>query len=723
MNAAWRERALFHSSRWIWVLGLAVLTEVSFPSSSTDIGPLLDSGAVADRDVIAPFNFVVNKTDAEIEREGADLAASVKPIYQFDQRMYDSATATMHAFFSSLDEVSSDGPQAIMRAARDAGLTLTLGEAGYLAKGGKRKNFERTLSDLLTQTLSLGVTGPGVLQTEQAPELIVRRRSSEFSVLRTQVLTFPQYLTRAKAGQPDKGTPAAEPLYIKLAGRFFRPTLVPNGAETERRRDELRRSVNPSKYTVRAGDVIVAAHEVVTSEAHERLGALHQELLRRGAATSRSLSGLIGVVLRDSLIIGLFWVLMLFYRRETYTNPRQVAFVGVLFALAILGGAAVARSAPQHPELIPLPFVAIMLTVLFNGRVSMIAALILSALIGSQPVFHDVPAGFLMLVGGVSAALSVKGLRNRSHLYIAVLVVAAGFFVGTVALGLALAWPLSAIGWRVLWGVTNGFVSAALTILLLPLAERATQVTTDLTLLELSDPSRPLLRRLSLEAPGTYAHSIAMANLVEAACNRVGANGLLGRVGCYYHDIGKLSNPPFFVENQGRSGNPHDRLKAIQSAHIIRAHVTEGLVLARAAGLPEAVLAFIPEHHGTTEITYFLDRAKKEGEPEIVTAEFTYPGPKPRSIETAIAMLADSVEAALRVIDDLTPAKIEQAIEKIARAKINAGQLDDAPITLQQITEAKQEFVRVLSSMYHNRIDYPEASGGITAGFQAKAGA
>jgi putative nucleotidyltransferase with HDIG domain len=723
VNAAWRARALYHLSRWVWVLGLALLAELSFPSSNTDIGPLLDPGAVADRDVIAPFNFVVNKTDAEIAREGADLAASVKPIYQFDQRTYDSATAGMHAFFSGLDDVSADGPQAILRVARDAGVTLTLAEAGYLVKGGKRKNAERALTDLFAQTLSQGVTGAGVLQAEQAPELIVRRRSSETSVARAQVLTFAQYLTRAKANQPDKGTPIAEALYIKLAGRFFRPTLVANTAETERRRDELRRSVNPSKYTVRAGDVIVAAHEVVTSEAHERLQALHQELLRRGAATSRSGVGLLGVVLRDSLVIGLFWVLMLFYRRETYANVRQVAFVGVLFALAILGGAAVARSAPQHPELIPLPFAAMMLTVLFNGRVSMIAALILSALIGSQPAFHDVPADFLLLVGGVSAALSVKGLRNRSHLYIAVLVVGTGFLVGAVALGLALDWSLAAVGWHVLWGVTNGFVSAGLTILLLPLAERATQVTTDLTLLELSDPSRPLLRRLSLEAPGTYAHSIAMANLVEAACNRVGANGLLGRVGCYYHDIGKVSNPQFFVENQGRGGNPHDRLKALQSANIIRAHVTEGLAMARHAGLPEAVLAFISEHHGTTEITYFLDRAKKEGEPEIVTADFTYPGPKPRSVETAVAMLADSVEAALRVIDDLTPAKIEQAIEKIARGKINAGQLDDAPITLEQITEAKQEFVRVLSSMYHNRIDYPEASGGITAGFQAKAGA
>ena len=723
MNAAWRARALYHLSRWVWVVALAILTELSFPSSSTDIGPLLNPGAVADRDVIAPFNFVVNKTDAEIEHEGADLAASVKPIYQFDQRTYDSATAAMHAFFTSLDDAAADGPQAILRVARDAGVTLTLTEAGYLSKGGKRKAFERSLADLFSQTLSAGVTGPGVLQTEQAPELIVRRRSSEVSLARSQVLSFPQYLTRAKANQPDKGTPVADPLYIKLAGRFFRPTLVPNAAETERRRDELRRSVNPSKYTVRAGDVIVAAHEVVTSEAHERLQALHQELLRRGAATSRSLSGLVGVVLRDSLIIGLFWVLMLFYRRETYAQQRQVAFVGVLFMLAILGAAAVARSAPQHPELIPLPFAAVMLTVLFNGRVSMIAALILSALIGSQPVFHDVPAGFLLLVGGVSAALSVKGLRNRSHLYIAVLVVGAGFLVGVVALGLALDWSLAAVGWRVLWGVTNGFVSAGLTILLLPLAERATQISTDLTLLELSDPSRPLLRRLSLEAPGTYAHSIAMANLVEAACNRVGANGLLGRVGCYYHDIGKLSNPQFFVENQGRSGNPHDRLKAAQSAQIIRDHVLDGLALARGAGLPEAVLSFIPEHHGTMEITYFLDRAKKEGGQSIVAAEFTYPGPKPRSIETAVAMFADSVEAALRVIDDLTPAKIEQAIEQIARGKITAGQLDDAPITMQQITEVKQEFVRVLSSMYHNRIDYPEASGGITAGFQANAGA
>jgi len=288
-------------------------------------------------------------------------------------------------------------------------------------------------------------------------------------------------------------------------------------------------------------------------------------------------------------------------------------------------------------------------------------------------------------------------------------------------LGLASGWPIQEIGLRGVWGAMNALISAGLTFFLLPLAESVTHITTDLTLLELSDPSRSLLRRLSLEAPGTYAHSVAMANLVEAACNRVGANGLLGRVGCYYHDVGKVKNPQYFVENQTHGVNPHDRLKPLQSAQIIRAHVTDGLALAAEAGLPDVVAAFVPEHHGTTEITYFLDKAKKsDGGQGLNHDDFVYPGPKPRSMETAIAMIADSVEAALRVLEDLTPQKIAEAIDHIVRNKLNAGQLSEAPMTLQQIEQVKAEFVRVLSGMYHNRIDYPESSGGIGADWHSQ---
>ena len=709
----------FHGSRWLWVLALSVLTYVSFPSAAADVAPLLEPGAVATTDVIAPFNFVVNKSDDELRREAEELASSALPIYEFRQRAYDSAVAALHAFVDGLDAVAGQGPQAILRTAREQGITLQLPEAAYLGRGGKRAALERALTELFDRTLAIGVAGPRVMQAESAPEVIVRRRTTETSVPREQVLTYVQYLQRAKDTHPDRGSSVGDAAYLKLAGHFFRPTLSLNRLETERRRDELRASVDPSKYVVRGGDRLVAAHEVVTTETHERLLALHQELLRRGAATTRSTFGILGPLLRNALVLAVFWVLLLFYRKETYAEHRQVAVIGTLFALVIAGAAAVARFQPQHPELIPLPFAAILLTAIFNGRVSMIAALILAFLIGSQPVFHDSPALFLSAVGGVTAALSVRSLRRRSHLYVAVLVVGLGYLAAALALGMVGGWSIVQIASRAMWGVVNGFVSASLTLLVLPPVESLTRVTTDLTLLELSDPSRPLLRRLSLEAPGTYAHSIAMANLVEAACNRIGANGLLGRVGCYYHDVGKLGNPQYFVENQTRGGNPHDRLTPLQSAEIIRKHVTDGLALAEEAALPAAVRAFVPEHHGTSEITYFLDRARKQSQGEVSKAQFTYPGPRPQSVETAIAMLADSVEAALRVIDELTPTKIVEAIDHIVRMKLNSGQLDDTPLTLRQLDEVKAEFVRVLSGMYHNRIDYPEASGGISADWQA----
>jgi len=719
MKLPTREKIRYHATRWVWVPFLALVAHVSFPSGAADVAPLLEPGARSDKEIVAPFNFVVNKSEDELQREAEELAASAKPIYEFRQRAYDSTATTMAAFFTAVDAAADQGQQAIISAAGEFGVPVTPQEAAYLSKGGKRRAVQQALQKLFDRTLAQGVTGPGVLQVEQSRELIVRRGSTESSVSRDQVLTFAHYLSRAKQLHPDAGSSVGDVLYLKLVRQFFRPTLIPKQLETERRRNELRGSVDPSKYIVRAGDRIVAPHEVVTNEAHERLVALHQELLRRGAATTYSIRGVVGPLLRDTLLLSIFWVLLVFYRRETYTDLRQVALIGALFAILLLQAGIVARSYPEHPTIIFMPFVAMMMTVLFNGSVSMIAAMILAVVIGLQPVFHDVPALFLCLIGGVTAALSVRALRSRSNFYAPVLIIAAGYLMGALALGLSGGWPIAEIGLRGLLGALNGLVSAGLTFFLLPVAEAVTHITTDLTLLELSDPSRPLLRRLSLEAPGTYAHSVAMANLVEAACNRIGANGLLGRVGCYYHDIGKVKNPLYFVENQIPGNNPHDRLKPVQSAQIIKAHVIDGLALAAEAQLPDSVAAFIPEHHGTSEITYFLDKAKKiDGGQARNPDDFVYPGPKPRSMETAIAMIADSVEAALRVLEDLTPQKIEEAIDHIVKTKVNAGQLDEAPLTLQQIEQVKAAFLLVLSGMYHNRIDYPESSGGIGAAWQ-----
>ncbi len=305
-------------------------------------------------------------------------------------------------------------------------------------------------------------------------------------------------------------------------------------------------------------------------------------------------------------MLSVFWLLILFYRRETYVERREMWFFGALFTLVVLITAGTTQLLPIRPEMVPIPFAAILVTLLYTGRIGVFAALTLAVLLDGQWALRESGILFFGLVGGVAGAIGIRAVRRRRHLYLTVAVVAGASILASITVGLLQGWATITIVASALLGSLMALASAALAMMVMPLAESATRITTDLTLLELSDLGRPLLRRLALEAPGTWAHSLAMANLCESACNIIGANGLLARVGCYYHDIGKLTAPGFFVENQGGGPNPHDQLPPVDSARIIRQHVLDGIALAEAAGLPRIVKAFIPEHHGTTEITYFL---------------------------------------------------------------------------------------------------------------------
>ncbi len=329
-------------------------------------------------------------------------------------------------------------------------------------------------------------------------------------------------------------------------------------------------------------------------------------------------------------MLSVFWLLMVFYRRETYAEVREMWFFGALFSLVMLITAGTTQLLPIRPEMVPIPFAAILVTLLYNGRIGVFAALTLAVLLDGQWALRESGVLFFGLVGGVAGAIGIRAVRRRRHLYVTVAVVAGAATLASITVGLLQGWPTITIVASILLGALMALASAALAMLVMPLAESATRITTDLTLLELSDLGRPLLRRLALEAPGTWAHSLAMANLCESACNIIGANGLLARVGCYYHDVGKLGAPGFFVENQGGGPNPHDHLPPLESARIIRQHVLDGIALAEQAGLPPIVKAFIPEHHGTTEISYFLVRARRtagNGVPN--PADYRYPGPAP----------------------------------------------------------------------------------------------
>lgn len=424
----------------------------------------------------------------------------------------------------------------------------------------------------------------------------------------------------------------------------------------------------------------------------------------------------------NTAITALFGVLLFLMRPELYRSLRDTAFIALGFAGVLAVAGFIARQPAPPIELIPVPLPVFLFAVLFDARLAAVAAMALAVLVGAQPALAGSEALAFCFVGGVAAALSVRRIRSRGRAYGFVVTVSAIYAAAAAVSGFLGRESLGAIAGSAGLGAANALGSAALAMLLLPAAETFTRATTDLRLLELSDPNRPLLRRLAAEAPGTWAHSLALANLSEAACNAIGANGLLARVGCYYHDIGKLAHPGFFLENQQRgSRNPHDDLTAAQSAALIRRHVEDGLALGQEHKLPEQLLAFIPEHHGTAEITYFAERAR-DADPDAPLPEdvFRYPGPPPRSAETAVTMLADGVEAALRVLDEPTSETIDRAIAHLVHQRLDAGQLSEAPLTLRQIETVRRTFARLVTGMHHNRIAYPEDAGGISADWTAE---
>jgi putative nucleotidyltransferase with HDIG domain len=262
---------------------------------------------------------------------------------------------------------------------------------------------------------------------------------------------------------------------------------------------------------------------------------------------------------------------------------------------------------------------------------------------------------------------------------------------------------------KALFAFTGSIISSVLTIGFLPFFESTFDIVTNIKLLELSNPNHPLQKKLLLEAPGTYHHSILVGNLAELATEKVGGNPVLARVSAYYHDIGKLKRPMFFKENQMGNENPHDKINYNLSTLIVTSHVKDGLELAKEAKLPTVIMDAIEQHHGTSLVSYFYVTAKNNAEnpEEIRVEDFKYAGPIPMSKEVAIIMLADSVEAAVRSINDPTKGKIEEMVNKIIKGKLNDGQLDNCDLTLRDLNEIRKAFLKVLSGIYHQRIEYP----------------
>lgn len=500
-------------------------------------------------------------------------------------------------------------------------------------------------------------------------------------------------------------------LAVDLASRFVRPNGVVDREGTAQLREDARRAVAPVQVTVEIGQIVLREGEIVTAADLEKLEMLG---LRNPSADWRG--GAAGALLAVVLVAGLAAYVYAF-QPALLARDKRLLLISLVMIVVVLAAKLVIPGRPLWIYVFPLPAVAMLLSTLLDARLSIFISALLAVLvayIGGGQLEYAV-----MFIAACSAAAVAVWRKERGHAF---------FYAG----GLAALAQLAVVGAFTLSGpeqdwvvlafmpvpvfvikafecLANGFGSALLAAGGGILLGRLFGITTTWQLLELANPTHPLLRRLMSEAPGTYHHSLIVGNLAERSAEVIGADSLLARVASYYHDIGKLRRPYFFIENQADGLNAHDSLEPSESARIIAAHVPDGVDLALRHGLPARIREMIPQHHGTRLVSFFYQQASQSGDLEARIQDFTYPGPKPQSKEAAIVMLSDGVEAATRASKDHSPEAIGALVEKIVMERLAEGQLEECDLTLRDLQRIKESFGTLLNSMYHPRIEYPES--------------
>lgn len=652
-------------------------------------------GQVATRDIVAPFRIEnTYKTSQEQEKEArrAELEAIANDAYYvIKSSAAEQAEERVAAIFSMIRSAQED-IRSVPEVATDQ--LLAIGErlgSEIATERGLDVPLESLHAALALSEDELAVAEDEAIQLATATMEKERISTDRVAAVRERVLT--------EVGNKSLSTG------VRLAvSGIVQSVITPNLTLDEERVEEARRQaiaqvepvfVEQGQIIVRWGDVIEPEHMSVLME----LGLLRPQTDFRVV---------LGIVLTVGIFMALLGVYLYQHEQRVLQNERLLTLLALL--LVVMAGIAKLFSVVPFSGtvyLVPVALVTMTVAILLDSRLALVTALFLSVIVGIVSDNQQFQLSTVALVGGVTGVFSVSSISQRGNLTRAGLIVGLATFSTMLAIGLATS-DVFMIRFSFL-GLVNGFISAIGTIGVLPYIESMFGITSSMRLLELSNPNQPLLRKLLLEAPGTYHHSMLVGNLSEAAAEAIGGDPLLTRVGAQYHDIGKVKRPYFFAENQLSGINPHDKISPSLSTLIITSHVKDGLEMARQHKLPEVLIDFIREHHGTSLVKYFYHRAKEEDE-DVVEDDFRYPGPKPQSKETAVVMLADAVEAAVRAMPKPTPGKIEGLVRKIIKERLSEGQLDESNVTLRDLDHIADAFVRVLTGIFHHRVEYPEES-------------
>ena len=636
-------------------------------------------GQTASRDIYAPRREVNQPLYVALRQQAQ---ASVKPVYVTDPTAVTKLQVKIARIFTAVAQLKSALPANSSASTMQAAWTEQVGVS--LPQADVVQILHLSSGDMLNlQRLALSVATHVLGQANyQVSQITAERDALSLGV---ESLGLPQ---------------AAETYFLTAVERVSAtPNMRVSATETAKAMQEALAKV--PQPIIEQGQLIVARGQTVT---RSDLDVLRQFGLLHGQGNWPAAVAALLMALGAMLALG-FYVYR-FFRvgalEERHLYLLLTVFVGeLLFArLALL----------VSPNLIPLAAMTVLISMLYDARIglgmAMIVVLLLQAALGV-----DTQSGIVLAAQAFVGGLAVQRLSDRSRLLQAGLYIVA---TGVAAYGILLLTgvpyaPAPGVFGDLGWLVLNSGLSVALPLAVAPLLENAFGVLTSLRLLELSAPDQPLLRRLLLEAPGTYYHSLIVSNLTGAGCDAIGAQSLLARVGAFYHDIGKLRRPYFFIDNQTDMENPHDRLSPMLSTLVITAHVKDGLEMAKEYRLPREIWQFIGEHHGTTLVQYFYQRAV-ELYPDSPPREedFRYEGPKPQSRETAVLMLADTCEAAVRAMRGRTTQSVEATVRRLVQERLSDGQLDQSDLTLRDLDLIVKAFVRVLSAVHHTRVEYPE---------------
>ncbi len=674
-------------------------------------------------DLTAPFTFAVLKSEEQLEQERQAIRENTPPIYHRSNEAADNIEALMTAIFQQIDtilqvyrqsNIESDTSivqkQQFIQQINAAGLSLSDQAwqailSSDLNVSNLRENLESIIQDILqdgvinkpksevqTQLITLRDLRDHTQQTINIANVRDVQQASQYAEYRLSQL-YEEYI--AKVG-------------LEIFNRVIAPNLIFQEEETQQQIAADMANISPTKGAIGQGQIIIRRGDIVTPEKYRILQSLAEARSQNATDLERWLK-IGGDILVIIAIVIIFFFYIYLYRRRIFKNNAMLLLVLLTIGAICVGSALLFKFTDVSLYIVPVAIAPIVLTIIFDSRLGILSTVTLALMIGL--IYNDSYEFVTATVVACSLGLfSVRDIKQRSQFFFTT----PGIVFVSYAL-VIVGFSMSAFqGWEPLLDkLIFAFLNTLFILFTYPLIllfEKAFSVTTDLTLIELGDTNLPLLNNLMTKAPGTFHHSLQVANLSEAAAGAIRANGLLCRVGSLYHDIGKMEHPEYFTENQIVT-NELEKLKPRMSALVIKAHVTNGVKLAKEHNIPELVTGFIQTHHGTSVIKFFYDKALElsdKDKDEIKIEDFRYDGPLPLTKENGIVMLADGVEAASRSMKDPNYQKLNNLVDKMIDERVQSGQLSQTPLTFKDLNIIKKTFLNILIGIYHSRVEYPE---------------